>query len=125
MLAPPLEVGWAEFPGAQLGDGCGACGGELVEQVGEGFGLGFGEMAGAFERRERLAVTVLQNVARAGYPVDLLGIEIVGDDILRSPGVVAFVAGCPRIGQIAKKGSENRRCAGEKGESVIEVEFHG
>lgn len=125
MLAPFLEVGGAEIPGAQLGHGCGACGGELIEQTGEGFGLGFGEVAGAFERREGLAVTVLQNVACAGYPVDVLGIEIVRDDVHGSPGVFTFVASCPSVGQIAKKSVENGRRAGEKGESVIEVEFHG
>lgn len=98
MLSTLFEVGRAEVPCAQLGQGCfaGMC--EFLEQSVERFSFTLVAVTEAFEGRKGLGLAELADDACTRHPVGTLGVEQMSHYIEGSPGVFAFIGNGPRVG---------------------------
>lgn len=102
MASKAGEVIGLEVHGAQFGEVIKADLCEIIQQLREGFAPTFADVSLAIEGREWLRLTVFEQPFGAREPVSALAVDQVSDDIECAPGVFAFVAEGPRIGQIAQ-----------------------
>lgn len=119
MLSPPSEVLRLQIEGLKCGETFAAQSGEVFEELLERFRLRLSHLGEAVEGREWLRVAVCEDVMYARYPVVALGEDHVTHDVVWTPGVWAFVASGPGVGQTSQESIEGCRCAGEKGDCLV------
>src|ERR1700751_2828133 len=92
MASEPREVNGLKVHGPQFGEVAGAELRELIQQLREGFALGFVDVSVAIQVRKWLLRAVFEHPFGAREPVGALAVDEVSDDVECAPGVFAFVA---------------------------------
>jgi hypothetical protein len=73
---------------------------------------------------KRSGFTTLQDYPRPCHPIGAFPMNEMTDNIERAPGVSAFIADRPTVGQIAEKDIESSGRASKQRDCVFQVVFH-
>jgi hypothetical protein len=107
-----------EIEGLEGGEAFFAEGGEFVEELLERFRLRLFHLREAIKGSEGAGVAVLKDEARARNPVVALGEDHVAHDVVWAPGIFAFIAANPGIGETTQERVESGWSAGEQSDGL-------
>ena len=88
--------------------------GKFIEQLRKGLAFRFAELGEAIEGIERPRLSVFENSLHPWHPVGPLAVIEVADYVEHRPGIFAFVALCPGIGQSAQQCVKGGRACGRE-----------
>src|SRR6202050_1638256 len=114
MAAAASEIRWLQVERPQLSEIRAAQAGEFIQQLCEGLAFRFAELREPVEGIERPGFSGLEDSLHPRNPVGAFAMIQVTDDVECRPGIFAFVAERPGIGQIAEQCVERRGRAGER-----------
>ena len=118
MASAEIELVGAEIEGTEFSKIFCSHAGKFIQNMRQGFDFYFALVSLAVERIERSGFAKLQEDFYARHPIGAFAVDEMGDDVEGGPGVWAFVAESPGVGEVAEQGVESGGGAGEEGDGV-------
>ena len=121
VMSAPFEILRTQIQGTQRVQVAGAKTGKLIQHRLEGLAVALAQVRPTIEGRKGLRLASFEDDSGARHPVGAFGVNQVADDLEGAPGVFAFIAEEPGLGQMAKERLERGGGAGEKGQGELQM----